>query len=70
MVKQKEKVGEIAVRLGFITPEEVHKALRRQQEIEKTEGKRRLLGLVMVEQGLLSTTQLIEVLKELEHTAN
>jgi len=66
MTKRKERVGDIAVRLGFATRDDIKLALKRQREIERTEGARRLLGLVMVEMGLLSTEQLIIVLQELK----
>jgi hypothetical protein len=62
---KKELFGEVAVRLGFIKPRDVEEALKTQGE-EKAKGKHRLIGLIMLTEGTLDTTQLIEVLKEME----
>ncbi len=62
-----ELFGDIAVRLGHVTEEDVARALERQ----KTEGEighaHKLLGMHMLELGILSTSQLIEILKYYEN---
>ena len=58
----RELFGQIAVRKGFITEEQLQDALDRQQHGDT----HKLLGLVMVEMGALSNAQLIEILKYIE----
>jgi hypothetical protein len=65
-MKKRELFGEVAVRLGFVKPRDVEEALKTQAEEEKTKRKRRLIGLIMLTEGILDTTQLIAVLKEME----
>lgn len=62
----KKRFGEIAVRAGFITPNDVQKALTRQKEIASNGRPHKLIGIIMLEMGLLSNAQLIHILKELE----
>ena len=66
MKKKKELFGEMAIRLGFITPRDLESALRRQKELAARSGKHRLLGLVLVEMGLLGNDQFIALLREAE----
>lgn len=55
--------GQIALRLGFITNEDLERALERQKSIDAAGGPHKLIGLVLVEDGAMSTTQLIRVLQ-------
>lgn len=66
MAEKKRRFGEIAVRAGFISEDDVHKALARQKEIASNGGNHKLMGIIMLELGLLSNAQLIHVLKEIE----
>ncbi|MCA8960611.1 MAG: UDP-glucose 4-epimerase, partial [Planctomycetes bacterium] len=61
-----ERFGAAAVRLGFATPGDVQKALDRQAREEREGGGHKLIGLHMLEMGILSTSQLIDILKEYE----
>ncbi|MEK7449482.1 MAG: hypothetical protein AAB019_08360 [Planctomycetota bacterium] len=61
----RELFGEVAVRMEFVTKRDVQAALKVQQQLRQR-GRNKLIGLIMMEMGLLSTTQLIAVLKELE----
>jgi len=61
-----ERFGQVAVKLGFVTPEEVRRALAIQQEDARSGRPRRLLGLVLLEEGLIDNQQLIEILKYYE----
>ena len=58
--------GAIAVRKGFICEGELEDALARQKQMIEEQGKRELIGLVMLEMGFLSNAQLIEILKYIE----
>jgi len=58
-----ERFGEVAVKLGFVRPEDVERALRVQKEDAARGRPRRLLGLVMLEEGIITNAQLIEILR-------
>jgi hypothetical protein len=60
-----KRFGILAVEKGFITADELLEALRVQvlDDIEK--GKHRLLGRILLEQGLLTREQVEEVLQML-----
>lgn len=58
--------GAIAVEKGFVEESQLREALARQQQIVDEGGKHEVLGIVMLEMGLLSNGQLIEMLKYLE----
>jgi UDP-glucose 4-epimerase len=58
-----ELIGEVAVKLGFVRPEDVTRALAIQEEDARAGRPRRLLGLVMLEAGIISNAQLIEILR-------
>ena len=62
----RELFGQIALRKGFITEEQLQAALARQKQIVANGEKHRLIGLVMLELGTLSNAQLIEILKYIE----
>ncbi|NOZ21313.1 MAG: hypothetical protein GXP25_09510 [Planctomycetes bacterium] len=66
MAERKRRFGEIAVRAGFVRDTDVQRALARQREIASNGGNHKLIGIIMLELGLLSNAQLIHVLKELE----
>jgi hypothetical protein len=63
---KKELFGQIALRAGFINERDLSTALRQQKQIVAQGGKHRLIGLLMVEMGLLGTDQFISLLKELQ----
>lgn len=55
--------GEVAIRLGFVRPADVERALRLQQEEVDAGKPHRLLGIVMLQEGMLTGAQLIEILR-------
>ncbi len=57
--------GQIAIRLGFATSAQVQAALEVQDSLRKA-GRPRLIGMIMLEMGMISSEQLIEVLKYYE----
>lgn len=61
-----ERFGAIAVRLGFLEEADVQRALDRQATEADGSNRDKLIGLHMLELGLLSTSQLIEILREYE----
>ena len=62
MHESQDLFGQVALRRGFVTPEQLHEARLRQSE--RPEGTPRLIGLILLDAGALSTSQLIEVLRE------
>jgi hypothetical protein len=64
-MREKELFGEIAVRLGLATPQQVKLALKKQRQLEQN-NKHRLIGLIMLDMNVLDTTGLINILKEID----
>ena len=60
-----EPFGQITIRMGFATPAQVQAALEVQDSLRKA-GRPRLIGMIMLEMGMISSEQLIEVLKYYE----
>ncbi|MEN6320446.1 MAG: hypothetical protein ABFD82_17045 [Syntrophaceae bacterium] len=60
-----KRFGVLAVEMGLITANQVIDALRIQvtEDIEK--GKHRLIGRILLEQGLITLSQIDEVLKSM-----
>jgi hypothetical protein len=63
---QEIRFGVIAVKKGFVTPEQVVDALARQVKEDLLTGKHRPVGEILVEEGTISHSQLTQVLKEME----
>ncbi len=57
-----KRFGTIAVDKGFIDDNQLIKALEIQAKENVLEGKHRLLGQIFVDEGLLSTAQVDEIL--------
>jgi len=64
-----EPFGQVAIRMGFCTQEDVDKALEIQAALKAQQKEHKLIGLILLETGALSTTQLIQVLQYYEHSA-
>lgn len=56
------RFGELAVRMGFISQGQLDAALLKQQE-ENSQDRHRKIGLILHDEGWLSTAQIEEVLK-------
>ena len=61
-----EKFGERAVRMGFVTEDQVRGALERQRSLAAQGRPHMLIGLVLLEMGALANDQLIRILKSYE----
>ena len=61
----REPFGQVAVRKGYVTQQQVTDALTRQQGITTAGVAHKLIGMIMLEMGALGTTELIEVLREM-----
>lgn len=61
-----EPVGMRAVRMGLVTVAQVEKALAVQKMLDKN-GQHQLLGMVLVDLQMITTTQLLAVLHSYEN---
>ncbi len=62
----REKFGRMATRMGFVTETQVKGALDIQREMDDSGQPHKLIGLIMLEQGMVSNSQLIEMLRYYE----
>ena len=60
--KKTKKFGEIAVEKGYVTTEDVGKALTYQRSLRK-KGENELIGIIMLKHDMLSNKQLIDILQ-------
>ena len=60
------RFGIIAINKGYVTPEQVIKALNIQVKEDISFGKHRKVGAILLEQGHITVKQIDAVLKELE----
>ncbi len=58
--------GQIVVDRGLATRAQIDKALRAQRESDERGEPHKLIGIVLLEMGIISSTQLIQILKEYE----
>ena len=58
-----EPFGQVAVKLGFVTAAQVESALDIQKSLEHSGKGRKLLGMIFLETGMISSAQLIEILR-------
>lgn len=59
--------GDVAIEKGFITPEQLEKALKIQTDDACSLGKRRPVGRILLNEGFITLQQLGEVIKLLEN---
>ena len=59
--------GEMAIRKGYCTADEVAEALRVQRKLGRRGRPRPLTGIIMVKHGFITTGQLIDVLRTYQH---
>ena len=58
-----EPFGQVAIKLGFVTPGQLESALDIQKSLERSGKGRKLLGMIFLETGMISSAQLIEILQ-------
>ncbi len=68
-MSETEPFGQVAVRMGFCSQEEVERALAFQRGLRSGERDHKLIGMILLENGALSTDQLIQILKYYDHSA-
>ena len=58
-----KRFGDLAIERGFITEEQVFEAIKIQKAEEEKTGECRFIGRILLEQGLISVTQIDEILE-------
>ena len=58
-----EQFGQIAKRMGFVAEPQIEAALEVQDAMTKAGKNRKLMGMIMLETGMISSEQLIDILK-------
>ena len=66
--KLKTRFGTIAVDKGFITSEQLMEALTIQARENEEQGTHRLIGQILLDHGLLTESQVDEVLETMSNT--
>jgi hypothetical protein len=61
----REPFGQVAMRKGYVTEQQVQDALARQKDLVHHGAPHKLIGMIMLEMGALDTTELIDVLREM-----
>jgi len=68
-MSQTEPFGQVAVKMGFCSQEDVDRALEDQRRLNSADKEHKLIGMILLENGALSTGQLIQILKYYDHSA-
>lgn len=63
---QEELFGTIAQRKKYVSAADIEKALLVQKERDRVGSPHKLLGIIMLELGMLSSTQLLDILREMD----
>ncbi|RMG08499.1 MAG: UDP-glucose 4-epimerase GalE [Planctomycetota bacterium] len=64
--RPRRRFGEVAVQRGYLSPEQVERALAIQRERDGIGESHKLVGLILLEMGALSNEQLIETLRAMQ----
>ena len=66
---QRERFGVVAVKKGFVTPAQAVTALALQVIEEHSKRRRRPIGRILLGQGVISSSQLDQVLSDISETS-
>jgi hypothetical protein len=64
-----EPFGQVAIKMGFCNQDDIDKALDVQKALNTEQKAHKLIGMILLESGALSTDQLIRILKYYDHSA-
>ena len=67
---ERERFGQTAIRKGYVTQQQGDGALAQQKELAGKDAPHKLIGMIMLEMGALGTTELIDVLREMNVPAD
>lgn len=63
MIQKKYLLGEILISLGVLTEEQLHLALKEQEELDAQGKEHKPVGQILLEHGFISPNDLIEAIK-------
>ena len=63
---QRQKFGELALELGYLSDEQLARALSIQQEEDTASQPRRPLGIICMQEGFLTFNQVVRILERQE----
>jgi hypothetical protein len=66
METAKRMFGEMAVRKGYCSQEDIDEALEKQAEMEDHAQHHKMLGLILLQEGMIDNTQFIDLLMDLD----
>jgi hypothetical protein len=69
-VSEEIRFGVIAVKRGFVTPDQVVEALARQVKEDLFSGQHRPVGEILLEEGTIDRSQLDQIITEMESPEN
>ena len=64
-VPNREPFGRVAIRRGLVSEEQVTDGLARQKALKAEGLPHKLIGMILLEMGALGTTELIDVLRDM-----
>ena len=67
--ERRARFGEVVVAAGFLSPDAIEEALKIQAERDGIGESHQLLGLILLEMGAISSSQLIEALRRMNEPA-
>ncbi len=70
VAKRRVRFGEAALAAGYIHGDALEKALAVQKQRDQQGESHKLLGIILLEMGAISSDQLIEVLKKMNNSAS
>jgi hypothetical protein len=70
VAKRRVRFGEAALDAGYIQSGALEKALVVQKDRDQQGGSHKLLGIILLEMGAISSDQLIEILKKMNASAS
>jgi hypothetical protein len=70
VARRRVRFGEAAVEAGYIQDGALERALHVQRERDQQGGSHKLLGIILLEMGAISSDQLIEILKKMNGSAS
>ena len=70
VAKRRVRFGEAALADGYIQQGALEKALVVQRDRDQQGGSHKLLGIILLEMGAISSDQLIEILKKMNASAS
>ena len=66
MAAARKMFAEMAARKGYCSEEDIEQALKKQAEMEDHEQHHKMLGLILLQEGMIDNSQFIDLLMDLD----